>query len=259
MAPACRPFDRSSAYAAILLAAGVCALAGPAPAARPWFNAFGAERTESGHHGEAPHVARYLVDDGGVFVLDRSAREPLLKFDDSPEIWALFPSRGPRGDVIYKNDVGEPMLRFTRLGGLTVFTVRRPGGSAASVAGVTSALRLASIGPVALYQRLFQASVRSSRAAQHLVGFEAPDADPASDGLIADAAVVVTEAMVTLSSRADGKPFLARVAKVVFRVGKQPQAKFADGAISVTLVPPLGIAGRPSSRRILWAVSTARR
>src|SRR4051812_4574960 len=70
-----------------------------------------------------PNVARFVPDGGEPFVLDRSAgRQVFMKFEDSPEIWALSPTPGPRGDVIYKNDMGEPMLRASRLGGLTLFT-----------------------------------------------------------------------------------------------------------------------------------------
>ena len=66
------------------------------------------------------------------FVFDMSVQgRPLIKFDDSGEVWALTPTAGPRGDTIYKNDMGEPMLRSTRLGGLTVFTQDRPMGLAA--------------------------------------------------------------------------------------------------------------------------------
>src|SRR5271154_6572329 len=119
-----------------------------------------------------PVTARYQMDDGGAFVFDRSPTKPLLKFDDDLEIWALDPAPGPRGDVIYRNDLGEPMLRKTRLGGMTVFTLRRPDGSAAALDGPTAPLRIAPMSPGALYNRFYQASIRVSRAAQHLIGFE---------------------------------------------------------------------------------------
>ena len=46
-------------------------------------------------------VARYRSEDGTGFIVDRSTARPLLRFDDSPEIWALSAARGPRGDMIY--------------------------------------------------------------------------------------------------------------------------------------------------------------
>nr|QQZ50116.1 DUF4908 domain-containing protein [Phenylobacterium glaciei] len=40
---------------------------------------------------QSPPVARYVSQEGDVFVLDRSQNRPLLKFQDSPEVWALKP------------------------------------------------------------------------------------------------------------------------------------------------------------------------
>lgn len=40
---------------------------------------------------QAPLVARYVSPNGKGFVLDRSRRTALLKFDQSAEVWALFP------------------------------------------------------------------------------------------------------------------------------------------------------------------------
>ena len=85
-----------------------------------------------GGKSDQPVIARYETDEGAVFVLDRSSPHPLMKFEDDPEIWVLQAAHGPRGDVIYRNDLGEEMLRSTSLGGMTVFTERRPGGSPTS-------------------------------------------------------------------------------------------------------------------------------
>ncbi len=224
----------------------------PTHGAPGWLrDALGRDHGADGRGAAAPTVARYRADEGGDFILDRSACRPLLKFDESAEVWALWPDRGPRGDTIYRNDLGEPVLRATKLGGMTVFTARRPGGSAASLVGQASPLRLTPLGPVALYQRLFQASVRSSRLAQHLIGFEAPDAGPSSDTLIADAALVVVAALSNLSTRAEGKSRLARIDKIAFLEGTRPGATYRDGVITVTVAPTDCVAGRPSSGRVL--------
>jgi len=184
-------------------------------------------------------VARYRMDSGGNFVLDRSALWPLLKFDDSPEVWVLSASRGPR---------------MTSLGGVTVFTTGNPAGSAAAAVGVATPLRMMTVGPAGLYRILLQASARASRAARHLVGFEAPEADAASDGLIADAAMVASEAMVTLSSDSEGRSILNRVARVEILRGGQPGASLRGSVVDITVAPVLGVAGRPSSQRIRFAV-----
>jgi hypothetical protein len=255
MAPVLRASRGRTTIAAALVAGSLCGFASPSLAAPAWLrNAWGAARRADGGESQAPRLARFSIDEGGVFVLDRSAPRPLLKFDDSPEVWVLWPVRGPRGDVIYKNDLGEPMLRATKLGGMTVFTPRRPTGAAAALAGASSPLRLSPIGPVALLQRVLQASVRASRAAQHLIGFDAPDADAASDGVIADAAGVAAEAIVTLSARPGGKTVLARIDKVAFVEGARADVIARRTVITITIVPAQGFAGRPSSLRILSAV-----
>ncbi len=254
MVSASRAFGGGRVVAAALVAASVGGFAGSAGAAPEWVRKALTLGRSGDRHIAAPPTARYLSDEGGAFILDRSGRQPLLKFDDSPEVWVLSPSRGPRGDMIYVNDMGEPFLRATNLGGMTVFTPSRPQGSAVALVGPSGPLHLSPLGPVALYQRLYQASVRSSRAAQHLVGFDAPDADVNSDGLIADAAGLAVEAMVTLSGRAGGKAFLARVAKVAIAPAAKPGARVRAGVLTIDIVPALGIAGRPSSERIVRAL-----
>ncbi|HEY5105845.1 MAG TPA: DUF4908 domain-containing protein [Caulobacteraceae bacterium] len=255
MASVSRAFDGRAAIAAAFVAASLCGLGQSALASPEWLRkAWGAAHGEDGRQRLAPPVAKYEIDEGGAFILDRSGRRPLLKFEESPEVWVLAVSRGPRGDTIYRDDTGDMMLRATELGGMTVFTPRRPEGSAAAMAGASLPLRLASVGPLALYQRILQASVRSSRAAQHLVGFDAPEADAGSDGLIADAAAVAAEALVSLATRQGGKAALARVQKVDLVKGGRPQVMSRGGMIIITIVPALGVAGRPSSERILRAV-----
>jgi len=198
----------------------------------------------------APTIARYVSQDGDGFVLDRTQGRVLLKFDNSPEVWVLAPHPAPRGDIIYKNDQGEPVLRATRLGGVTVFTDQRPDGSAAALAGGGAPLRLAPLGPQALLERLAQASARASRAARRLIPFDA-DASPASSALIADAAVVASEAVVRLTRRSDGRRVLSRLRQVKLAEGRSASVELVRGALQITVAPAQGMAGRPSSERIL--------
>ena len=114
---------------------------------------------------------RYVPSEGETFFVDRGTSGALLlRFGDSPEVWALKPVSGPRGDIIYKDDAGEDVLRATRLGGLTLFTSERPGGAPAAYAGDGPSLRPAAVsGANGLFQTLVQSSIRASRAAQHLI------------------------------------------------------------------------------------------
>jgi hypothetical protein len=94
-----------------------------------------------------PPLALYRDNTDGdpAFILDRSSPVVLLRFQDSTEIWLLTPHPAPRGDIIYRNDVGEAMLRATRLGGLTLFTPDRPDGMPAAVISDAPPLRLAPV------------------------------------------------------------------------------------------------------------------
>jgi hypothetical protein len=202
-----------------------------------------------------PPLARFVADDGRVFILDRTQPIPMLKFEDSPEVWALVPNPAPRGDVIYKNDLGVPVLRATRLGGLTLFTRQRPGGEPVSLAGNGPPLRLGGLSPQALSERMLQASVRSGRAAKRQVVFEA-EATPASAALIADAAMVVSLAFVRLANR--DQAALGRVESVRITEGRQPDAELASGELRIVVSPTHGLAGRPSSDRVVKAIRSGR-
>lgn len=202
-----------------------------------------------------PPVGRYVSEEGAAFTLDRSTTRPLLKFEDSPEVWALQSHPAPRGDVIYKNDLGEPVLRATRLGGLTIFTDQRPGGSAAALTGDSQPLRLPTLGPQALLERLAQASARASRAARRLIPFEA-DATPASAPLVADAAMVAAEAVVRMTRRPEGRALLTRFTKVKLVEGKKPGVVVEQGVMRISVTPAQGLAGRPSSERIIAVVNS---
>ncbi|MES2897596.1 MAG: DUF4908 domain-containing protein [Pseudomonadota bacterium] len=244
------PFFVAALAAAGSLACASPALAGPEVLREGLFG----DRPSPGRR-SIPPVARYVSQDGDGFVLDRSQPRAYLKFDDSPEVWALHPQPAPRGDVIYKNDLGEPMLRATRLGGLTIFTPERPGGSPAALSGGGPTLRLPAMGPQALLERLAQASAKATRAARRLIPFEA-DASPASSAVVADAAMVAAEAVVRMSRRPDGKGLLARLKKVKLVEGRKPSAVLHGNEMRITVSAADGLAGRPSSDKIMLAAGS---
>jgi hypothetical protein len=204
------------------------------------------------------------VDDDGdtSFVLDRSSQVTLLRFEDSPEIWVLTPQPGPHGDTIYKNDMGEPMIRTTWLGGLTLFARGHTGGAAASLVGEAQELHpIPILSPSALLLRLAQASARSARLIQRPVEFDAPDVTPLSASLVADAAAVATEAIGIAAQNPRGKPMLAKLTRVQLVLGRKPAVSFSKGVLQIVVTTPAGglpardcVAGRPSSHRIAVAL-----
>jgi hypothetical protein len=209
-----------------------------------------------------PPIGLYRDDADGdpAFVLDRSSSITLLRFEDSPEIWLLTAQPAPRGDTIYKNDVGEPMLRVTRLGGLTLFTLTHPSGAPAALVGDAPAIHpMAVLNQGALLQRLAQASAHASHALQRLVVFEARDPTPQSASLIADAASITAEAVAAIAHRDGGKRVLAKLVRVLLTPGHKASVGLANGVLQVVVAPRPGVpfadlAGRPSSRRVELAL-----
>jgi hypothetical protein len=208
---------------------------------------------------QAPPVARYRSETGASFVFDRSGRTPLLQFDQGLEIWALHPTPGPRGDIIYKNDLEQAVVRTTRLGGLTLFTQEHPEGMPAALVGEARAFRPPAYSPAQVLQLLAHASSRASRSARHVVPFEAgvrgQEVTAQTAYLVADAAGITAEALYRLSLTPRGRVALTRVLKVKILYGPRATARLKDGVLEVIISPRYGMAGRPSSGVIMRTIS----
>ena len=233
------------AAAAVSVAMAWCAPAGAQSSLRDHLTA---------RAGSAPPVAKYVAGDEREFVLDRSGPSALLKFEGDDEVWALRPSPGPRGDVIYRDDTGRPVVRATRLGGLTVFTNDRPGGLPAALAGQASRIRPAAMSAVQLVRHLARQSVRASRALGRRIDFDALDVGPGEEVVYASAASVTADALAQAAQQQRARRTLDRVRRVELATGRRADADVAGDTVRITVAPELGLAGRPSSRRILTEV-----
>ena len=131
-----------------------------------------------------------------------------------------------------------------------------------ALAGQASGLRLQAISASALLQKLGQASIRASRAARHLVVFDAQlgaqELTPDAAAVFGDAASVAAEAVVRIARPADGGALLRRFGRILFHPGNRSGAKVAAGVMDLTVSPGQGLAGRPSSARIMAAAEAAR-
>lgn len=235
-------------------AAAAIVAAGPAHSFRDYL--FPHDGPGAGGMPPPPPVARYRLDLGESFVVDRLGRdEALLKFDRGDEVWALKGVTAAHGDMVFKNDMGETVLRATRWGGVTVFTPSEPGGMAAALEGGALALHAASpIGPQALAAIMAQASARAGRATNHLVTFEAQGVPAAFDWLFADAAQLAADAFVH-AAQEGRRTLVARFSAVRLSPGRAPAVVASGALVLITVAPDHGVAGRPSSRKIQTAVS----
>ena len=205
-----------------------------------------------------PPVARFEAAQGRRFVFDRSNGVILLKFDDHPEIWVLRPKTGPRGDTLYVNDVGQPVVRMTMRGGLTLFTPDRPTGAPVAFTAKADPLKPRRLSPGALLQHLAQASSKASKAARRLLPFAAPEVSPGAEVLLADAAYVAADGVAAAAATPAGRVRLSRLKEVRFTEGVQPSVRVQGLALEVVIAPGRGMAGRPSSRRAAQAILEGR-
>jgi hypothetical protein len=207
----------------------------------------------------APITARYVSEKGASFVFDRSGPTPLLQFDRGLEIWALHAAPGPRGDLIYKNDLGQPVLRISRLGGLTLFTQENPDGMPAALVAAARPFRVPGLTPSQVLQILAHSSERASRAARRVVTFEAgvrgQEVTASTAYLVADAAGIAAEAIYRLSLTPRGRVALTRVTGVKVLYGPRPTARLREGVLEVIVTPRMGMAGRPSSGVIMRTIA----
>jgi hypothetical protein len=113
--------------------------------------------------------------------------------------------------------------------------------------------------PGAVFQRMLQSSARASRAAQHLIAFDAAGVTPDAAPVFVDAATAAAEAVIALSRRDDGRAFLRRLDRVKFQQGARPGASVAAASgggrlnMEVFVDASQGVAGRPSSQRLVRA------
>lgn len=209
-------------------------------------------RNRGGASRALPPVGRYVSDTGEAFTLDRSGQRPLLRFDRRDETWVLRPTAAPRGDVIYRNDAGEQLLRVTPGGGMTVYTPRAPGGSPASLSGPGESLAPPTLGPVLLWQLMARRSALISQATGHLVTIDL--SGERSEALCVEALIVTTDAVIRIARSPTARQSLSGLRSIVIAEGERAQVSYVRGRLTIVVDPDQGMAGRPSSARVIRAI-----
>ncbi|MBA4804556.1 MAG: DUF4908 domain-containing protein [Brevundimonas sp.] len=199
-----------------------------------------------------PPPGRYVADTGDAFTLDRSGNHSLLRFERSEETWVLRPSPAPRGDVIYRNDAGQQVLRVTPNGGITVYTGRAPGGAPASFAGPGQNLTPPVLGPFRLWSLMARRSAMLSEAVGRLVEINV-DTGGDAEALTVEALILSTDAVARISRSPGGREALNQLRRIVIVEGGAASVTYARGELRVVVAPSQGVAGRPSSARVIRA------
>ncbi len=218
-------------------------------------------------------VERYvLASDDRAFLFENEGEAARVKFlcseddprldcqlDDAgpaPEIYLLSPTRGPRGDMIYKNIEGETFLRIASYGGATVFWPGEGRGFAASKSfGDDRSLRLPPIDHAAAARRAQSATAVMSALVGAPIIFDvgtAPSDEIADSTVLADAVVRAANGMQAVADDPTGARIIAsRINKVSFIQGESPDIRMNDGVMEIRYVPNEDIAGRLSSATIV--------
>lgn len=199
-----------------------------------------------------PDTGRYVSESGDAFILDRSGQRPLLRFERRDETWVLRPTAAPRGDVIYRNDAGDQVLRVTPGGGMTIFTPRVPGGSPASLAGPGLSLTPPILGPAQLFSLMARRSAMISQALGRLV--EINLSGERNEALCVEALIVTTDAVIRIARSPTARQHLAQLRSITIVEGQRSEVTYSRGRLVVVVNPDEGLAGRPSSERVIRTI-----
>lgn len=241
--------------------AGLVVVASAAPAeALPWPQVRSNAQSEQSRGltgprpGRAlPATGRYASESGENFIFDRSGARPLFRFESRSETWALRPTPAPRGDIVYRNDAGDQILRVTPDGGMTLYSVRAPGGSPATLRGAAPALAPPVLGPIALANLMLARSAQLSRSLGRMIVVQLDG--EADEALCVDALMVTTDAVLRMASSPNLRQRLNQLRSVTIIEGRVSGVTFERGDLRVTVRPGQGLTGRPSSATIIRTVS----
>ncbi len=248
-------------------------------ASNPFAALVGKRRARAADRVTNASVERYvLASDDRAFVLEAFANEARLEFlcgPDDPridciidpqgpaaEIFKVSVTRGPRGDIIYKNAAGKEMLRIASYGGATVYWPGEGDGLAASKSfGASPPLRLIFEDFDAARRRAQSASEIVSAAVGATIIFDvgaAPAAQGANAAVLADAVVRAAKGVKDVAHDPTGARVLAqRVKRVVFQSDETVSISLADGVLTIRYVPGRDIDGRASSDAVVRFLEAA--
>lgn len=193
---------------------------------------------------QASGASRYATPDGQVrFVLDRSGRAALVRFEGDPEVHVLRPTMGVGGDEIFQTENGDVRLRVTPHGGIVVYTRTIRTGAAASEEGRVAPLTPEALAFAEMQSRFRALQNRARRAVGETVVFTVPsELSPAAAGVVTDAAERVAEGL--------SEAPMTNVRHVVIGFGRAPAVAIRGTTLFVQVAPQFGYAGRPSSSTV---------
>ncbi len=275
---------RAAIYSAILVAGvfvGSAAaerveISGPAlvvaQSSDPFSALVGKKRRRPATRAKRITIERYVLasDDRALLFEDHSneARVKFLCGPDDPrfdctidpenpaaEIYQIKPTRGPRGDLIYKNAEGDTMMRIASYGGATVFWPGEGRGLAASKSfGDDASLRLGFAEYATAVRRAQVATAYVSAATGAPIIFDlgaAPLTEHENAAVLGDAVIRAANGIKAVADDPTGARIIAsRIKRVTFAPANASGIGLESGVLQISYVPGQDIEGRPSSAAV---------
>ncbi len=242
-----------------------------AQSSNPFSALVGKRRERRPSRGGRITIERYvLASDDRAFLFEQRQNEARVKFlcspsdqridclldeaGPAPEIYQLRQTRGPRGDLIYKNAQGDTLLRIASYGGATVFWPGEVQGLAASKSfGDDAALRLPPVERETALRRAQAATARISAITGAPIIFDLGviPSDTTNATVLADAVMRAAKGVRDVADDPTGARAIAgRIERVTFLLGDAPGVSLNEAILEIRYVPDQDIAGRPSSAAI---------
>ncbi len=238
----------------------------------PFSALVGKKRQRPSAHTKNITIERYVLasDDRALLFEDRS-NEARVKFlcgpddprfdctidpeDPAAEIYQIKPTRGPRGDLIYKNAEGDTMMRIASYGGATVFWPGEGRGLAASKSfGDDASLRLGFVEYATAVRRAQAATAYVSAAIGAPIIFDtgaAPVGEHENAAVLGDAIIRAANGIKDVADDPTGARIIAnRIRRVSFALSNAPGIGLESGVLKISYVPGQDIDGRPSSAAV---------
>ncbi|WDI32566.1 DUF4908 domain-containing protein [Hyphococcus flavus] len=238
----------------------------------PFSALVGKSRERSQRRGDRSDVERYvLTSDDRMFLFEELASGARVQFlcgendqridcvidmaGPSPEIHALSATRGPRGDVIYKDARDHTLIRIAAYGGATVYWPGETRGIAASKSfGDDRSLRLGFTDMETASRRAQGAAAQISALTGSPVFFDISAANAsggANAAVLADAIVTSAKGIASVAQDETGAAAISsRIKRVIFLPSTDAEISLGGSVLEIRYVPNLDIEGRPSSAKV---------
>ena len=208
-----------------------------------------------------PRDGVYRAGDNLEFSLDHSGQWVRLRFSGSDEIFYLSAEAAPLGVRVMKYDTGEPALRVTGWGGVTLYTPQDKTGIPVEYEDAAGKLDPPTVAPGDAKRFAAGLAREVDARTDFAIGFAADwDELARSDTLRGLACEAMRNASYALEQSANGRARNTisdglHVVRVVS--GNRASAAVRRGVLTITIAPALGPAARPSSLEVSRTLATA--